>query len=112
MFSVNAGYNYRNEENEASSSTTSNDSLQLNLVGGDPAKFPEPAKWIGTLGPYKSSVAVKFASLEPTIAFSPSDVRNGVIEVMDRFAPYDPGDNLVDYRAYIRDFIVPDDDLR
>jgi hypothetical protein len=50
VFSVNAGYNYRNEENRASSSTTSNDSLQLNLVGGDPDKFPEPAKWIGTVG--------------------------------------------------------------
>jgi hypothetical protein len=111
-FSINAGYNYRNEQNRTDSSTTSNDSLQLNLVGGDPAKFPEPPKWIGSLGPYKSWAPVKYAALEPTIAFLPGDVRDGFLEVVDRFAPYDPGDELVNYRAYIRDFMVPDDDLR
>jgi hypothetical protein len=56
---------------------------------------------------------VKYAALEPTISFLPGDVRDGVLEVVDRYAPYNAGDQLVDYRAYIRDLMVPDlDDLR
>jgi len=113
VFSVNAGYNYRNEENKTKSDSTATEDVSLQLVGGDPAKFPEPPKWIGSLGPYKSWAAVKYARLEPTITFLPVDLRNKLLEVFDRFAPYDPGDQLVDYRAYIREYMIPeDDDLR
>jgi hypothetical protein len=110
IFSISAGYGYRNEQNQTNSTSTSTEDVRLNLVGGDPAKFPEPPKWIGSLGPYKSWAPIKYAKLEPVITFLPDDLRNKFLEVMDRYAPYDPGDELIDFRAYIRDYMVPDED--
>jgi hypothetical protein len=110
VFSISAGYGYRNEQNNTNSTSTSTEDLRLNLVGGDPAKFPEPAKWIGSLGPYKTWAPIKYAQLEPVITFLPNDLRNKFLEVMDRYAPYDAGDELIDFRAYIRDYMMPDED--